>query len=113
MRAGNRTESIVIKQLTVTSGHESGEDSESWVTLATVWAAMVSAASGERPDGVTVADDQRAVFRFPNNAPANTVTADDRVEWRGRTMLVEGVTLAPGQAMEMQISCAVIMPVEA
>lgn len=113
-RAGKRTEYITLLQLTQGAADETGEAAETWPELASVWAELVTGqAGGEREATGAVSDAQTCVFEFPNNAPANTVTNDDRVTWGALTLRVVRVDLPPGPARLMSIAAEVIKPGEA
>lgn len=111
MSTGARSEYIEIQRLGQVA-HPSGEPTETFTTLANVWAQLMPINARERQESGTIKDSPSCRFMFPNNAPANTVNNDDRVIWNSRTMRVAGVDLAPPEDQMMTILCEVIQPAE-
>lgn len=91
MPAGKRDRRITIQRATITQDPGSGENVETWATLATVWAEVVQVSDGERVRAAEVAASITTRFRILYSATVADVNPKDRISYGGRTFDVWGV----------------------
>lgn len=91
MRATGRNREIVIQRATVTQDTASGENVETWSTLATVWAEMLPLSDGERVKAAEVSAEITTRFRILWSSTVATVNPKDRLTFDGKTWGIWGV----------------------
>lgn len=105
VRAGKLRERVTIQQRTLTSDGMGGE-SESWSTLATVWAS-VTPRTGNR-EALVVAENQiqsRSVYDLHIRYRAD-VAVTMRVVWRGNTLEIENVVDTDQRTRQLMLTCS-------
>ena len=105
MRAGKLRERVTIQQKTLVSDGMGGQ-SETWATLATVWAAVKPNIAGAR-EAMTGAAGQvqaRTVYEVRIRY-RDDIDAKMRVLWRGNTLEIESVSDPDQRQSESVLLC--------
>ena len=91
MPAGKRDRRITIQRATITQDPGSGENVETWGTLATVWAEKADVSDRERLAAGEVQAELTTRFRILYSDTVADVGPTDRVMYAGRTYNIEAV----------------------
>lgn len=102
MRAGQLRDRLTIQRPVKTPGQSWGPQT-SYTTLATVWAGVTPKASTEKADPKGVETLNRFEIRTRFIAG---ITTEHRIEWKGRTLDIVGVTDADNRGRELIIEAA-------
>lgn len=89
--AGQRNREIVIQRASVSQDSGSGENVETWATLATVWAEMTPISDGERIMAAEVSAEITTRFRILWSSIVSTLNPRDRLTFDGKTWDIWGV----------------------
>jgi head-tail adaptor len=90
MTAGRRRDKIVIQRATV-SQDALGEETPSWSTLATEWAAVFYGKGDERRLAAMEEGRQSATFQVPSNSNTRSVGVKDRISHLSSSWDIVGV----------------------
>ena len=100
--AGKLDQRITVERKTI-ARNTIGEETETWSTLATVWAAYRPVRTDERIAGAQLQAEFDAVFRIRTLA---NVDAESRVVWRGKRFELVGEPVAvEGRARMLDLYC--------
>lgn len=91
MFAGKRNRRIVIQRATTTQDAGSGENVETWATLATEFAEMMPLSDSERLKAAEISAEISVRFRLAWKSSLSTVNPKDRLTFDGRTFDIWGV----------------------
>lgn len=91
MLAGPRNRRVVIQRATVTQDPGSGENVETWATLATEWAEMTPLSDSERVKAAEVSAEITTRFRVAWKSSLSTINPKDRLTFDGKTWDIWGV----------------------
>jgi len=103
-KAGKLDRRLRIERVT-TARDALGGQSESWATLATIWAEYQPVKDGERFRAGEIGRDQLARFRIRWSAIVATVTQRDRLVFEGAVYEIVGVKEL-GRHMYLEITAA-------
>lgn len=91
MQTGKHNRRVVIQRATVTQDAGSGENVETWATLATEFAEVVPLSDGERIKAAEVSAEITTRFRMTWKSSLSTVNAKDRLTFDSKTWDIWGV----------------------
>lgn len=91
MKASGRNWPITIQRATITQDAGSGENVETWATLATEYAEMLPLSDGERVKAAEVSAEITTRFRILYSPLVATVNPKDRLSFAGKTWDIWGV----------------------
>ena len=102
MRSGSLRHYVTIQKVTVTQDSDTGEPSESWSTLAQVWAAVEPLSGREFMNAQQV--ESQITHRVRIRA-RDDVTPDMRISHDSRTLNIESVINIEERDRELHLMC--------
>lgn len=90
MNAGKLDRRITLQRFTATQDEGSGEEVETWATLATVWASKRDVSDGERVAAAEVQAEVTTRFQIRWSSEVADLSAKDRLVCEGVTYAITG-----------------------
>jgi SPP1 family predicted phage head-tail adaptor len=90
--AGKRNRRVTVERFTPTQDPGSGQNVETWATLATLWASWRRASARETLAASEISAQVTDIFELPWTTTTDTITPLDRLTFKGRTYNIAEAT---------------------